>query len=166
MPGDTAMQSKKKRSELIATFGTASPPMAAGAMLLLYQFAMALFIGLGPLFILCLIFEQTKDLFRKWLMYGIGTVFSMATLSMVSTLVLDLTVRVSEALWASKVANSIMGSGTEGLTSQAMQQGGIGLFLTVLIISVPPMAAMFFKGQWTVFLIHSSSGTPMACYSN
>ncbi len=40
---------------------------------LFYEVALALFIGLGPLFILCLLFEQTKTLFQKWLFYGIGT---------------------------------------------------------------------------------------------
>ncbi|QWP75705.1 type IV secretion system protein [Lysobacter sp. K5869] len=67
------LQRKKERALLFAGVGTASPPMVAGAMLLLYKFTLALFIGLGPLFILCLMFDQTKDLFRKWLMYGIGT---------------------------------------------------------------------------------------------
>lgn len=44
----------------LGIFGTASPPMAAGAMLLMFNLAIALFVGLGPIFILCLIFEQTK----------------------------------------------------------------------------------------------------------
>lgn len=157
-PGDGEMQNAKERSTLIATFGTASPPMAAGAMLLLYQFAIALFIGLGPLFILCLIFEQTKELFRRWLLYGIGTIFSMALLSVVSAMVLELTIKISEAVWASKIANSILGNDTEGLTSQAMQQGGVGLLLTVLIISVPPMAAVFFQGTMGNFLTYSAFG--------
>jgi type IV secretion system protein VirB6 len=52
---------------MLATFGTASPPMAAGAMLLLYQFVMAMFVGFGPLFILSLMFEQTKSFFQRWL---------------------------------------------------------------------------------------------------
>jgi type IV secretion system protein VirB6 len=156
VPGDTEMQTSKARSELIATFGTASPPMAAGAMLLLYQFTIALFIGLGPLFILCLIFEQTKDLFRRWLLYGIGTLFSMATLSVVSSMVLGLTAKVSAAYWTATVINSIMGNSAEGLTNQAMQQGGIGLLMTVLIISVPPMAAMFFQGTVGSFMHFSA----------
>ncbi len=46
---------------------------------------MALFIGLGPLFIPCLLFDQTKDLFKRWLLYGIGTVFSMAVLAAMVT---------------------------------------------------------------------------------
>ena len=141
---------------LIATFGTASPPMAAGAMLLIYHFAMALFIGLGPIFILCLIFPHTKDLFKRWLMYGIGTTFSMALLSVVVSIVLELTVKVSIALWGAKIINSLIGNSTEGLTSTAMQQGGIGLLLTALIVSVPPMAAMFFQGTLGSFMSYSA----------
>jgi type IV secretion system protein VirB6 len=115
-------------------------------MLLLYQFAMALFIGLGPLFILCLIFDQTKDLFRRWLMYGIGTIFSMALLSAVASMVLELTLRISGAMWGAKIVNNLLHTSAEGLSSTAIQQGGIGLLLTTLIVSVPPMAAMFFQG--------------------
>ena len=38
--------------------------MAAGAMLL-FKFSIALSIGLAPLFTLCVMFEQSKDLFRR-----------------------------------------------------------------------------------------------------
>ncbi|SEW00314.1 type IV secretion system protein [Luteibacter sp. 329MFSha] len=159
MPGDDEMQTAKERSTLIATFGTASPPMVAGAMLLIYHFAMALFIGLGPIFILCLMFQQTKDLFKRWLLYGLGTVFSMGLLSVVVTIVLDLTARVSAAMWAGNAVNQlILGNNTEGLTSKAMQQGGIGLLLTALIVSVPPMAAAFFQGTLGSFMSYSAFG--------
>ena len=153
--GDEEMRSARDRSSWIATFGTASPPMTAGAMLLLYQFAISLFLGLGPLFILCLIFDQTKPLFQRWLLYGLGTIFSMALLSVVSSMVLELTINVSKALWAAKFANAILGNNTEGLTSVAMQQGGIGLLLSILIVSVPPMAAMFFQGTLGSALTYS-----------
>jgi type IV secretion system protein VirB6 len=156
VPNDAEMLASKERTTWIATFATASPPMAAGVMLLLYQFAMALFIGLGPLFILCLIFDQTKDLFRRWLMYGIGTIFSMALLSVVCSIVLDLTVKIAEATWGAKIVNKILGTDTEGLSNLAMQQGGMGLLLTALIVSVPPMAAMFFQGTLGSFLTYSA----------
>lgn len=156
VPGDEEARSEKSRAQMLAAFGTASPPMAAGAMLLLYQFAIALFIGLGPLFILCLIFDQTKDLFRRWLMYGIGTIFSMALLSVVASMVLDMMIAVNEAIWGAKLANKILGTDAEGLSSLALQQGGIGLLLTTLIISVPPMAAMFFQGTMGSILTYSA----------
>ena len=55
-PGDTDIAASKSRASAYAIFGTVSPPMAAGAMLLMFNLALALFIGLGPIFILCLLF--------------------------------------------------------------------------------------------------------------
>lgn len=46
-PGDIISGNQKTRAMVIAGFGAAGPAMAAGAMLLLYQFTMAIFIGLG-----------------------------------------------------------------------------------------------------------------------
>lgn len=161
-PGDTETIGQKNHALLIAGLGTASPPMAAAAMLLLYKFALALFIGLGPLFILCLIFEQTKSLFQRWLLYGIGTIFSMAVLAFVSSLVLQLSLRVAAALWSADIINTITGQGAEGFSTQAMEQGGVGLLLTVLIISVPPMAAMFFQGTLGNFMYFSAFGAGAA----
>jgi type IV secretion system protein VirB6 len=161
-PSDAQTVADKSRAIDLAIFGTASPPMAAGAMLLLYSFTIALFVGLGPFFILCLIFDQTKELFRRWLMYGIGTLFSMALLSVVTTIVLELTERVATALWATQFINALTGNNSEGLSNQAMQQGGIGLLMTVLIISVPPMAAMFFQGTMGNFMHFSAFGAGMA----
>ena len=157
--GDQQMYDEKARAMLFAGLGTASPPMTAGAMLLLYKFTLALFVGLGPLFILCLIFDQTKDLFRKWLMYGLGTLFSMAMLSAVTAIALELASRVAVALWMAKAVNGILGTDVEGLTTQAMQQGGIGLLLTVLIVTVPPAAAMFFQGTVGSFQSFSAFGS-------
>lgn len=159
---DQEMIDKKSRTAAMATFGTAGPPMVAGAMLLLYQFAMALFTGLGPLFILCLLFEQTKDLFRRWLLYGIGTVFSMALLSAVSGIVLDLMLRLNAAMWGAKLFQNLLQQSGEGLSGTAIQQGGIGLLLSVLIASVPPMAAAFFQGTLGNALTYSvfSGGRP------
>lgn len=147
LEGNQEAREQKARALMFAGFGTGGPPMAAGAMLLLFQFTIAMFVGLGPLFILCLIFDQTKDLFRKWLYYGIGTIFSMAMLSMVTAMTMKLAAKVAIAMWVSKaVLGVIPGADVEGLSSLALQQGGIGMLLTVLIITVPPSAALFFQG--------------------
>ena len=164
-PGDTEDTAAKARAQTFAIFGTASPPMAAAAMLLLYDVALALIIGLGPLFIMCLLFEQTKPLFQKWLMYGIGTLFSMGMLAFISSLVLQLTLRVAGALWASGVVNSITAQSAEGFTNQAMQQGGIGLLMTLLVITAPPMAGNFFSatlGNFSPYNVFSRAGQPGA----
>jgi type IV secretion system protein VirB6 len=155
-PGDTEIAADKSRASAFAIFGTVSPPMAAGAMLLMFNLAIALFIGLGPIFILCLLFEQTKPLFSKWLMYGIGTLFAMGMLSFVSSVVLKVTLALAEGLWASNVINGLLGVSSEGLTTQSMEQGGVGLLMTMLIISAPPIAAQFFNGTLGNFMAYSA----------
>ena len=134
-------------------------------LLLLYEVALALFIGLGPLFILCLLFEQTKTLFQKWLFYGIGTMFSMAVLSAMISIPLDMVIRVSASFWASALIEKFLldPEGGVNMTSQALQQGGMGLILTTLILTAPPMAAMFFQGTMGGFMAYSQiGGSPVA----
>ncbi|KQU84855.1 hypothetical protein ASC78_10210 [Variovorax sp. Root318D1] len=63
------------RASLIAMLGVAGPPMTAAAMLLMYKVALALFIGFGPIFIMCLMFKVTEQMFWSWLKYGLGTLF-------------------------------------------------------------------------------------------
>ncbi|MCD0244384.1 type IV secretion system protein, partial [Xanthomonas melonis] len=152
-PTDPEALEKKGRAVLMAGFGTASPPMAAGAMLLLFKFTMAFLIGIGPIFILALIFDQTKDLFKKWLFYVLGTLFSMAMLSVVTAMVLKFTAKVAAAYWAAQL---ITLGNAEGLSSQALQQGGIGLVMTVMIISVPTLAAAVWQGSMGNFMHFSA----------
>uniref|UniRef100_UPI003F5A7168 type IV secretion system protein n=1 Tax=Stenotrophomonas cyclobalanopsidis TaxID=2771362 RepID=UPI003F5A7168 len=145
--------------------GIAGPSVIGGAMLLLYKIALVLFVGFGPLFILCLLFDQTRDLFKRWLLYGIGTVFSMAVLSFMVSLA---TVVVAQTAVA--IITAYILSGTEifgmsaslgfggGLKSAAVQQGGVGLLMSVLMVMAPPMAAMFFNGTLGQFVANSSFG--------
>lgn len=53
---------------------------------------------------------------------------------------------------------SVVDTNSEGFSSQALQQGGIGLLLTVLVISVPPLAAAFFQGTVGNFLTYFGFG--------
>lgn len=151
---DPIANDNKDRALWFAGLGTAGPALTGGTMLLLNKIAMALFVGLGPLFILCLLFEPTKPLFGRWLYYGIGTMFSLAVLSVMVTLALDMVLAVAAAFWTTDALEL----GSEGLLSLSMQQGGMGLVLTMLIISAPPMAAMFFQGTLGHFSSHNAFG--------
>jgi type IV secretion system protein VirB6 len=129
-------------------------------MLLLNEVALALFIGFGPLFILCLLFDQTKPRFGRWLYYGLGTMFSMAVLSAMVSIALGMVVRVATAFWGAALIGGLLGSNfTDGMTSQALQQGGLGLILTTLIITAPPMAASFFQGTLGQFTPYGAFAT-------
>lgn len=156
VPSDTDITSDKSRASLLAMLGTAGPPITAAVMLLMYQFAMALFIGFGPLFIMCLIFEQTKSLFHKWLLYGIGTLFSLAMLNVVTSMVLELSYGVASGVWISSAIEQFTMGNTEGLLHISMEQGGIGMLLTLLIVTVPPMTAQFFQGTLGTFLTYTA----------
>lgn len=145
--GDETLDAQKTRALYMVGLGTGGPAIVGGTMLLLNEVAMALFIGFGPLFILCLLFDQTKPLFGRWLYYGIGTMFSMAVLSAMVSIALEMVVRVASSFWGAALVGVLSGTNfSDGMTSQAMQQGGLGLILTALIISAPPMAASFFQG--------------------
>ncbi|ARQ90419.1 MULTISPECIES: type IV secretion system protein [Stenotrophomonas] len=162
---DPGLQADKTRAQWFIGLGAGGPAVTAGSMLLLYEVAMALFIGLGPLFILCLLFEQTKQLFQKWLFYGIGTMFSMGVLAAMVSIALDMVIRVSASFWTTALVNRYLlnGASSDGMTSQAMQQGGMGLILTTLILTAPPMAAMFFQGTLGGFMAYSQiGGSPAA----
>ncbi len=157
--GDVTLDSAKTRAMWFVGLGTGGPAVTAGSMLLLYEVALALFIGLGPLFILCLLFDQTKQLFQKWLLYGIGTMFSMAVLAAMTTIAMEMVAKVAGAFWGSALLGKLLGENfTEGMSSIAMQQGGMGLILTTLILTAPPMAAMFFQGTLGSFMAYSQIG--------
>ncbi|WP_245979346.1 type IV secretion system protein, partial [Solilutibacter pythonis] len=79
--GGDAYKEQLSRATTMSAVGTAGPAVIGGAILLVYKVALGLFVGFGPLFILCLIFPSTKQLFSKWLYYGIGTTFSLAVLA-------------------------------------------------------------------------------------
>jgi len=49
-------------------------------------------------------------------------------------------------------------SSTDGINSMSLQQGGLGLLLTTLILSAPPMAAAFFQGTLGQFQSYSPFG--------
>lgn len=157
---DQILDKAKDRAMWMVGLGTGGPAVTAGAMLLLYKVAIALFIGLGPFFILCLLFDQTKQFFSKWLFYGIGTMFSMAVLAAMTSIAMKMVAKVAVAFWAQKLLTSAfnLGSFSEGMSSMAMQQGGMGLILTTLILTAPPMAAMFFQGTLGSFMAYAQIG--------
>ena len=153
--GDLLTEERKSRAMWFAGVGLGGPAIIAAGMLLLNKIAIALVVGLGPLFILCLLFRATRQLFSKWLYYGLGTLFSLALLTVMVTLAMDMLLAVGLAFWAADV---VTGAPQESVSAMAMQQGGLGLILTMLIVSAPPMAAMFFNGVLGQFSPYNAVG--------
>lgn len=157
--GSLSLSEEKTRALWMAGFGAAGPAVTGGGLLLMYEIAMALFIGLGPLFILCLVSDATRQLFWKWLYYGLGSLFSMAVLALMTGLALKIVAAVSLSFWASAGIGAATGQNlTAGMSGMALQQGGIGLLLTMLLISAPPIAGNFFQGALAQFNPYSVFG--------
>ena len=153
--GDMLTEQRKTRAMWFAGTGLGGPAMIAAGMLLLNKGAIALVVGFGPIFLLCLLVRSTSQLFSKWPYYGLGTLFSLALLTVMTTLAMDMLIAVGMAFW---VADWIMATPQESLTAMAMQQGGMGVILTMLIVSAPPMAAMFFNGVLGQFSPYNAVG--------
>jgi len=154
--GDLLTEERKSRAMWFTGVGLGGPAIIAAGMLLLNKVALALVLGLGPIFILCLLFRATRQLFGKWLYFGLGTLFSLGLLTVMVTLAMDMLIAVGLAFWVADLAGP---PGTqESLSAMAMQQGGMGIILTMLIVSAPPMAAMFFNGVLGQFSPYNAVG--------
>src|SRR3546814_16034781 len=90
---------------------------------------------------------------QQWSAWGLP----LALLSVMVAIALKMVLAVAAAFWV----GSFTGATTEGINSMALQQGGLGLILTVLIVTAPPMAASFFQdmlGAFTLYTAFSSDG--------
>ncbi|PZP59736.1 MAG: hypothetical protein DI597_14545 [Pseudoxanthomonas spadix] len=151
--GDGELEGESGMLRVMVMLGIGGPAITGGAMVLMYEVGMALFVGLGPLFIICLMFDATKQLFSRWLMYGAGMMFSLATLYVLSNIAMKLMITVAGVQWATtqfQLANPA------GLREAAMQTAGLGLILTTMLITCPPMAASFFQGMLASFSPYSA----------
>ena len=71
-----------------------------------------------------------------------------------STIAMDLTLAIAAKFW---VADRLFaGFGEQGLNNMAMQQGVVGVILTMLLVTAPGMAASFFQGTLGQFMHYST----------
>lgn len=76
-----------------------------------------------------------------------GTMFARGVFVAMCTISLKLVGAFALLLWTGSLLTGMTGAtAMEDLAVMAMQQGGIGLLLTLLLVSVPPIAAAFFQG--------------------
>ena len=144
---DDHLEDKLSEAKWFAGVGTAGPAIVAGTMLILYRIAIALFVGFAPIFILCLLFKRTAPLFQKWLYFGLATIFSSVLLGVMAEISMDLVGHLFGGAAAGKFVATIIGEGgTTGIMETVTQQLGLGLMLSTLLITVPPMAGMWFNG--------------------
>jgi len=165
--GDAAIASARERSLWFAGIGTAGPVVVGGTLLMLMQIVLRFLMAMAPLAVMCLLFQATRPVFRRWLQYCVGSLFRLAVTAVMTSVALKMVCAVAAAFWADRLLHAAvqrLSNGAvdlqmaEGVSSMALQQGGLGLIMTLLIVTVPQMTAEFFMGTLGQFSAYSMFG--------
>ena len=130
-------------SNFIMASGVAqgAPAVVAGALLLLNEIALSLAILTAPAFILCLLYDPTKQYFQGWLKFFLGSLLTMAVLSVMVTIGLKvMLVYATKVLGEYGVGAAMAGSASQdrpGIAQITIMQGGLGLMMSTLMITAP-----------------------------
>ena len=118
-----------------------TPAVVAGALLLLNEIALSLAILTAPAFILCLLYDPTKQYFQGWLKFFLGSLLTMAVLSVMVTIGLKvMLVYATKVLGEYGVGVAMAGSASQdrpGIAQITIMQGGLGLMMSTLMITAP-----------------------------
>ena len=88
-----------------------------------------------------------------------ATIFSSVLLGVMAEVSMDLVGNLFGGAAAGKFVATIIGEGgTTGIMETVTQQLGLGLMLSTLLITVPPMAGMWFNGVMGSFSAYSVIG--------
>lgn len=157
--GSPTLKADTDRAKWMAGIGVAGPALVGGTLQIIYKVALALFVGFAPLFILSLLFKSTQSLFQKWLLYGIGTMFSYGLMAFMAVMVKKVVLAATGAIVAQyAIAAAMPGGSGMSVSSIAMMQGGLGLLLTTALVAVPPIASYFFQGTLGSYMAYSVFG--------
>ncbi len=88
-----------------------------------------------------------------------ATIFSSVLLGVMAEISMDLVGNLFGGAAAGQFVAKIIGEGgTTGIMETVTQQLGLGLMLSTLLITVPPMAGSWFNGMMTSFSAYSVIG--------
>jgi type IV secretion system protein VirB6 len=105
-----------------------------GAAVLLSKFALAILFGLGPFFVLCLMFPQTAGFFDKWLSQVLSFVFQNVIIAAIFMLAINTFTRFLVGVF-------IQGKGGPNPIVAALQIAALSVVYTYLILKAGPLAS-------------------------
>ena len=120
-----------------------APAVVARALLLLNEIALSLAILTAPAFILCLLYDPTKQYFQGWLKFFLGSLLTMAVLSVMVTIGLKVMLVYAAKVLGEYGVEAMMAqsaNSTEsrpGIAQITIMQGGLGLMMSTLMITAP-----------------------------
>ena len=139
--GDPSLSDAKSRSMTMALIGQATPAMVGGLLSLINEIAVGLGIVFAPIFIIALMFKQTAPMFFGWMKYMVTAMITMGVLSVMVSIATKIIGLFTGAAWLL----TLTGAAASLPTLQAsMLSAGLGVIVTVLMVTVPGMVATFF----------------------
>jgi type IV secretion system protein VirB6 len=131
----------------LALMSQVSPQISASVMLLINEMMVRIGMALCPLVIYAALYERTRGLFTRWLMYMVGLTIQMGALAVTTVLA----ARVSYGFLAALNA-LVLTSRASSINSnlfyisdlqQSVMQAGFGMILSALLIWFPSNAGSF-----------------------
>ena len=140
----------KARAMFLSGLGQAGPAMVGGSLVLLNEIAWWIGLMLSPIFILALLFDTTKSWFWGWVQIMLGLCFSLAIIGVMTKICVDMSVAYGASVLATQFLDLFdLTSKGPSLMGIALQQCGLGLLLTTLLVSVPTIAGSYFRAAVT-----------------
>jgi hypothetical protein len=145
--GQQAGAEGKSMTTMAGVIGQSGPAMVVSAYALAAEIFITLAIMLSPVFIFFLLFQQTAGKFWTWARYLLGTMFSLAVLVLVSSILLKMMMAYGASVIAAYYLNaSALGSVISfDIAGSAMRMGMMGALSTALLVMIPPVIMGFFN---------------------
>ncbi|AOW13451.1 hypothetical protein LPB72_10520 [Hydrogenophaga crassostreae] len=134
-------------TRIAALVGQSGPAVLVSIMAIMAEISITLAIMLAPLFIFFLMFKQTSGMFVTWAKFLLGTMVSLAMLTLLSSILLDMMMRYGAMIIAAFYANGMLAGTGIGfdIGGSAMQLAALGSLSTALLMMIPPLIMQFFN---------------------
>ena len=99
---------------------------------------------------------------NNWIGNGMSKTCSLTKFNLTVSTISKLLGAVAVSYAAQYLTMLAASASPQGVSSMAMQQGGLGLLMTLFLITVPPMAATFFQGTVGQFMAYNAFGQGQA----
>jgi type IV secretion system protein VirB6 len=133
--GDEVLEGAKSRATTLALVGVATPAITGGLLSLINEISISLAAAFAPLFIVALMFKQTEAMFYAWVKYIVTAVITMGILAVVVQIAMGL---------SGIFAGALLLAGSVPALQASMMQAGMGIVITVLLVTVPGMIGQLF----------------------
>ena len=139
----------KSLTTLAGLIGQSGPAMLVSVMALMAEISIVVAIMLSPLFIFFLLFQQTSSMFWTWAKFLLGTMVSLAVLTLLASILLDMMMMYGAKVVVAFFLNGMLSAAGIGggfdIGASAMQLTALGGLSAALLMMIPPVVMQFFN---------------------